>query len=84
MALFSQMLGIGWKNHVVQVATGFAGYSVVVLLFELLHRFTGATNDSGYHFQEQCRISAGSFCTVLLKLLPGEEFSLKWQVLWYP
>jgi hypothetical protein len=58
IVFFSQMLGIGWKNHVVQIATGFAGYSVVVLLVELLHRFTGVSNDSIYHFQEQFRIIA--------------------------
>jgi len=58
IVLFSQMLGIGWKNHVMQIATGFAGYCIVALLVELLHRFSGVANDAVYHLQEQFRIVA--------------------------
>jgi hypothetical protein len=83
IVFFSQMFGIGWNNHVVQIASGFAGYSMVVLLVELLHRFTGVTNDSLYHMQEQFRITA--WCLALgywsyalaKKEAPRKEFSPK-------
>jgi hypothetical protein len=78
---FSQILGIGWKNHVMQIATGFAGYSLVILIVELLHRFSGVTNDGVYHYQEQLRIVA--WCAALgywsyalaKKEAPRKEFS---------
>jgi uncharacterized membrane protein len=38
IAGFSQMLGIGWKNHVLQIATGLLGYSIVAL-FHLHDQF---------------------------------------------
>jgi hypothetical protein len=58
IVFFSQMLGIGWKNHVLQIASGFAGYSAAALLVEMLHRFSGVSNDAAYHMQEQFRIAA--------------------------
>lgn len=63
IAGFSQLLGIGWKNHVLQIATGFLGYSIVILLVEVLHRFSGTANASLYHLHEQLRII--SWCMVL-------------------
>ncbi len=63
IAGFSQMLGIGWRNHVLQIATGLLGYSIVVLFVELLHRFTGLKDQSLYHLHEQFRII--SWCMVL-------------------
>lgn len=83
IAGFSQMLGIGWGNHVLQIATGFLGYSIVVLGVELLHRFTGVANDSLFHTQEQCRTIG--WCTALgywgyalaRKEAPRKEFSPK-------
>jgi len=63
IAGFSQLLGIGWKNHVLQIATGLLGYSIVVLLVELLHRFTGLKSQSLYHLHDQFRII--SWCMVL-------------------
>jgi uncharacterized membrane protein len=63
IAGFSQMLGIGWKNHVLQIATGLLGYSIVVLFVELLHRFTGLRNQSLFHLHDQFRII--SWCMVL-------------------
>jgi len=83
IAFFSQMLGIGWKNHVLQIATGFAGYSILVLLVELLHRFTGVANDSVYHSLEQLRIvgwcvALGYWSYALTKNeVPRKEFSPK-------
>jgi hypothetical protein len=63
IAGFSQMLGIGWKNHVLQIATGLLGYSIVVLFVEMLHRFTGLKDQSLFHLHEQFRII--SWCMVL-------------------
>ncbi len=83
IASFSQMLGIGWKNHVLQVATGFAGYSIVVLLVELLHHFVGVTDSYRYHQYEQFRIVAwcatlGYWSFFLAKNeAPRKEFSPK-------
>lgn len=83
IAGFSQMLGIGWGNHVLQIATGFLGYSIVVLLVELLHHFTGVANDSLYHMEEQFRTVgwciALSYWSYALarKEAPRKEFSPK-------
>jgi hypothetical protein len=63
IAGFSQMLGIGWKNHVLQIATGLLGYSIIVLLVELLHRFSGVKDQALYHLHDQFRII--SWCMVL-------------------
>lgn len=64
IAGFSQFLGIGWKNHVLQIATGYLAYSIAVLAVELLHRFTGGVTDSSlFHLLEQCRIIV--WCMVL-------------------
>ena len=63
IAGFSQLLGIGWKNHVLQIATGFLGYSIVVLLVELSHRLKGTQNGTRYHLYEQFRMIA--WCMVL-------------------
>jgi hypothetical protein len=63
IAGFSQLLGIGWKNHVLQIATGFLVYSIAALTVELLHRITGFADNSLFHLQEQCRIVV--WCMVL-------------------
>jgi hypothetical protein len=83
IACFSQMLGIGWKNHVLQIATGFAGYSIVILLVELLHRFVGVTDVYRYRQHELIRIVG--WCVTLgywsfflaKKEAPRKEFSPK-------
>ncbi len=63
IAGFSQLLGIGWKNHVLQIATGFLAYSITILLVELLHRFTGFGDQALFHLQEQFRIIV--WCMIL-------------------
>ena len=55
IAAFSQFLGINWRNHVLQIATGFLGYSIVVLLVKLLHRISLGSL-SLWHVHEQLRI----------------------------
>ena len=37
IAASSQLLGLSWKNHVLQLASGLAFYSVVALIVELAH-----------------------------------------------
>ncbi len=63
IAGFSQVLGIGWKNHVLQIATGFLAYSISVLLVELLHRYSDFANPPLFHLHEQFRIIV--WCMVL-------------------
>jgi hypothetical protein len=63
IAGFAQVLGIGWKNHVLQIATGYLAYSIAVLLVELLHRFSDFANPPLFHLHEQFRIIA--WCMVL-------------------
>jgi uncharacterized membrane protein len=83
IAAFSQMLGIGWKNHVLQIATGFASYSIIILLVELLHHFTGVADSYRYHLHEQIRslgwcMALGYWSYVLAKKeVPRREFSPK-------
>jgi hypothetical protein len=83
VAVFSHFLGIGWKNHVLQIATGFLGYAIVFLFVEMLHHYSGAiaTNPARYHLLDQIRILG--WCTVLgywsytlsRKEAPRKEFS---------
>jgi len=83
IASFSQMLGIGWGNHVLQIATGLLGYSVVGLLVELMHHLTGVADPAVYYFQDQFRIvgwcvALGYWSFVLAKKeAPRKEFSPK-------
>ncbi len=83
IAGFSQLLGIGWRNHVLQIATGFLGYSIARLLVELLHRVTGVADQSLYHLHEQFRIIAwcmalGYWSYALSRIeAPREKFSPK-------
>jgi hypothetical protein len=83
IALFAQMLGISWKNHVFQIATGIASYSILVLLIELAHRHTGAADDSRYHLLEQFRVAGWCMALGYLsyalekKEAPRREFSPK-------
>ena len=53
--MFSQLFDIGWKHHVLQLASGFAFYAGVTLLIELLHRYLGLNE---FHVLEQARIAA--------------------------
>jgi hypothetical protein len=63
IAGFSQLLGVGWKNHVLQIATGLLAYSVATLLVEMLHRYTGTGNMAVFRLHEQLRMIV--WCMVL-------------------
>lgn len=83
LAVFAQVLGLSWKNHVLQLASGLAFLSVVMLVSQIaqsrLH--SGAEFSAQYHFWGEVE-SAGYFCTLsfwcyafLKKEAPRKEFS---------
>ncbi|HEY0758559.1 MAG TPA: hypothetical protein VGD59_04800 [Acidisarcina sp.] len=52
IALFAEFLGVGWKNHVLQLATGLAFYGAVDLIVRLAHsHITGGASVLAYHTQ---------------------------------
>ncbi|HEY0794674.1 MAG TPA: hypothetical protein VGD64_02725 [Acidisarcina sp.] len=52
IAIFAQMLGIGWKNHVVQLVTGLAFYGAVDLIVRMTHaRLSSGANVGTYIIQ---------------------------------
>jgi hypothetical protein len=44
-AAFAQLLGIGWKNKVLQLATALSFYSAVDLIVSLVERYSGGSNE---------------------------------------
>jgi hypothetical protein len=44
-AAFAQLLGIGWRNKVLQLATGLSFYSAVDLIVSLVERYSGASRE---------------------------------------
>jgi hypothetical protein len=42
---FAQLLGIGWKNKVLQLATALSFYSAVDLIVSVVQRYSGGSND---------------------------------------
>jgi hypothetical protein len=42
---FAQLLGIGWRNKVLQIATGLSFYSAVDLIVSLVGRYSGDSRD---------------------------------------
>jgi hypothetical protein len=83
IAGFSQVLGLNWKNYVLQLATGLAFYSLVMLTGELaqsqLH--AGPSYYAKYHVWSQIEV-VGYLCTLYFwcyafvkKEAPRKEFS---------
>lgn len=56
IAVFAQMLGIGWKNHVLQLATGLAFYSAVSLIIETAHSHLGLGTQ--FHALDQMMVAS--------------------------
>ena len=50
IAALSQVLGLGWKNHVLQLASGLAFYAAVSLIVELAHSGLRAGPDYTHEF----------------------------------
>ncbi len=83
IAGFSQLLGLTWKNHVMQLTSGLAFYAVVTLLVELAHsRLREGPNYIGsFVALDHLRIG-GYLCTLYFwcyafakKEAPRKEFS---------
>jgi hypothetical protein len=83
IAALSQVLGLGWKNHVLQLASGLAFYSAVTLIVELAHSSLRAGPDYSHQFTalEHFRV-LGYLCSLTYwcysfarKEAPRKEFS---------
>lgn len=87
IASFSQVLGLSWKNHVLQLATGFAFYSIVELVMELMQSQLHAGPDYGSRFIFWGRVEIVGYvgtvffwCYAFLKQeAPRKEFSPQMQ-----
>lgn len=65
IAGFSQLLGIGWKNHVLQLASGLAFYAAVTLIVEMGHSHLRAGPDYANQFFALDRLRvAGYLCSL--------------------
>lgn len=87
IAGFSQVLGLSWKNHVLQLATGLAFFSLVELVMELMQSqlHAGPSYASQYQFWSQFEV-IGYLCTLsfwcyafVKKEAPRQEFSPQMQ-----
>jgi hypothetical protein len=85
IAAFSQVLGLGWKNHVLQLASGLAFYAAVTLLVEILlsHLQSGPAYIRSFYDLQYLRI-ASYLCSLYYwcysfsrKEAPRKEFSSK-------
>jgi hypothetical protein len=83
IAGFSQLLGLSWKNHVLQLTSGLAFYSVLTLLVELGHSHlrAGPNYARDYYALDHLRIG-GYLCALYFwcyafakKEAPRKEFS---------
>lgn len=87
VAGFSQVLGLSWKNHVLQLATGLAFFSLVALIMQLMQSQlrAGPSYGSQYQFWSQFEV-IGYLCTLsfwcyafVKKEAPRQEFSPQMQ-----
>jgi hypothetical protein len=83
IAGFSQLLGLSWKNHVLQLTSGLAFYAILTLVVEFAHSHlhAGPTYASSYKALDHLRI-AGYLCALYFwcyafvkKEAPRKEFS---------
>lgn len=83
IAGFSQLLGLNWKNHVLQLTSGLAFYAVVTLIVELGHSHLRAGPDYSYNYYALEHLRVGGYlCTLYFwcyafakKEAPRKEFS---------
>jgi hypothetical protein len=63
LAGFAQVLGIGWKSHVLQLATGLAFYAGVSLLIQIASSHVSSTDTDMYisHFGSLMRIQSAAY-----------------------
>jgi hypothetical protein len=62
LAGFSQLIGIGWRNRELQVATGLGFYSILSLAVTVVHTHQ-RVNSPQYHWLDQLS-AAGYFCAL--------------------
>ncbi len=83
IAALSQVLGLGWKNHVLQLASGLAFYAAVSLIVELAHSNLRAGPDYVHQFTVYDHFRIASYLCSLTywcysfarKEAPRKEFS---------
>jgi hypothetical protein len=65
IAGFSQLLGLGWKNHVLQLASGLAFYAASTLIVELVqsHLRAGPGYSAGFYEWDHLRV-LGYLCAL--------------------
>jgi hypothetical protein len=66
LAAFAQLLGISWKNHVLQLASGFAFYGAASLLVQLSISHTPAGGQYAPHLFALNEVQSGAYLTTLL------------------
>ncbi len=57
MALFAQVLGLGWKSHVLQLGTGLGFYAAISLVTELVHSHLPASPDYAMYFNAVSQVN---------------------------
>jgi hypothetical protein len=83
IAGLSQLLGLSWKNHVLQLTSGLAFYAVVTLIVELGHSYLRAGPRYGQEFYALDHLRIGGYLCALYfwcyafvkKEAPRKEFS---------
>lgn len=83
IAGFSQLLGLNWKNHVLQLTSGLAFYAVITLIVELAHSQLRAGPNYAQQFYAWDHLRVGGYlCTLYFwcyafakKEAPRKEFS---------
>jgi len=83
VAVFSQVLGLTWKNHVLQLASGLAFYAAITLIVSLVHSYLRAGPDYAEKYREIAHFGiAGYLCSLSYwcysfarKEAPRKEFS---------
>lgn len=68
LAGFAQMLGIGWKNHVLQLATGLAFYAGVSLLIQISSSHVSTLDRASYiaHLSRLMQIQSAAYNLTLI------------------
>ena len=83
IAGFSQVLGLTWKNHVLQLASGLAFYAAITLIVSLAHSYLRAGPEYAAKYREIGHLGiAGYLCSLSYwsysfarKEAPRKEFS---------
>ena len=83
IAAFSQVLGLTWKNHVLQLASGLAFYAAITLIVSLAHSYLRGGPDYAAKYREIGYLGiAGYLCSLTYwcysfarKEAPRKEFS---------